>query len=106
MAEKKGSDDLSRTGVLCDEAVFGLAIEDEGFVETGEDAAFDFHAPILERRSVTLNLFLDGLFDGGEDGPGGAARGEGEGVGVGADVGGEVLEEGVFAFLGEAGLGG
>ena len=29
-----------------------------------------------------------------------------EDVGVGVDVAGEVFEEGVFAFLGEAGLGG
>ena len=105
-AAENGSDDFGRSGVLGDEAVFGLAVEDEGFVEAGLHAVVDGDIPVFQRDAILFDFGFDRLFDGGEDGPGGAARGEGEGVGVGVDVGGEVLEEGVAVGLGEAGLGG
>ena len=79
MAEKKGSDDVGRSRVLGDEAFFGLAVEDEGFVTARFNAKLDYYVPVFQRDAILFDFGFDGLFDGGEDGPGGAARGEGEG---------------------------
>ena len=71
-AAENGSDDLSRARVLGDETVLGLAIDDEGFVESGFHAIIDGDVPFFQRSTILFDLLFDGLLDGGENSPGGS----------------------------------